>query len=144
MTNATIVLVTKFPTKGVSKTRLYSTLGEEATFALAKAMLSDLLNTFSSPQLSTSDVGRKILYIPERSISDAYEFCQSVCPQYENWNICAMDNGLGSATLDLSSSNLTTVLTNALRYSIRLSSILVFITIISFLNLLYLLLLLLL
>ena len=115
MTDATIVLIAKFPSKGVSKTRLYATLGEEKTFLLAKAMLSDLLNTFSSPQNSQS-TARRILYTPEHSMNDANAFCQLVCSRHDDWIICPMGDGTDQGILDLSSSNLTSVLTNALRY----------------------------
>ena len=115
MTDATIVLVAKFPSKGVSKTRLYSTLGVEKTFFLAKAMLSDLLNTFSSSQKLQSR-GRKILYTPAHSINDANAFCRLVCSRYDDWIACPMGDGTDQGILDLSSSNLTSVLTNALRY----------------------------
>lgn len=43
--NGAIVVVSKCPTKGKSKTRLISLLGEEGSVDLAKAMLSDVLLT---------------------------------------------------------------------------------------------------
>ena len=79
--NNTVIMVAKFPTKGVSKTRLYPILGEENTFILAQAMLADLLNSFSS--FASFPPGRKILCTPERSLSDAAEFCRTVCPDRE-------------------------------------------------------------
>jgi hypothetical protein len=103
--NSTIVLVTKFPVKGVSKTRLYPTLGEEKAFTLARAMLADLLNSFATC------AGKKVIYTPKHSISDAVEFCRLVCPRWDEWSVEPMGGGV----TDLASSDLTCLLSHALR-----------------------------
>jgi hypothetical protein len=113
--DSTIVLVTKFPVKGVSKTRLYPTLGEEKAFTLARAMFADLLNSFATC------AGKKVIYTPKHSISEAAEFCRFVCPRWSEWSVEPM----GGVATDLSSSDLTSLLSYALRlqhYSLTLLS----------------------
>ena len=128
-----LILVTKYPTIGISKTRLIPILGEENTFNLSKSMLSDLLNSFSTslipkeknipegkkipegkniPEGKKVPEGKKILYLPEHSIVDAEQFCKLNCDEHVQWRTYPM----GGGTMDLKSSNLTNILTHALRY----------------------------
>ena len=112
--DSTLILVTKFPTKGVSKTRLYPVLGEENAFLLAEAMLTDLLRSFSSVP------ARKILYVPHQSQSMATDFSKAVCPPWAQWSIQPMP--MNDESDSLTSSDLGSLLSHALRLS-RVKSI---------------------
>lgn len=105
--DSTLILVTKFPTKGVSKTRLYPAIGEDNAFLLAKAMLNDLLSTFLSIP------ARKILYVPNQSQLEATEFCKAVHPLCGQWSIEPMP--IGDEPDSLTSSDLGSLLSHALR-----------------------------
>jgi hypothetical protein len=65
-----IILLAKFPTKGVSKTRLYDSIGIENAHLLSIAMLSDLLLSLNM------EIGKKVLYIPKQSVNDGIHFCE--------------------------------------------------------------------
>lgn len=105
--DSTLILVTKFPTKGVSKTRLYPAIGEDNAFLLAKAMLNDLLSTFSYIP------ARKILYVPHKSQLEATEFCKEVHSLRGRWSIEPMP--IGDEPDSLTSSDLGSLLSHALR-----------------------------
>jgi 2-phospho-L-lactate guanylyltransferase (CobY/MobA/RfbA family) len=105
--DSTLILVTKFPTKGVSKTRLYPAIGEENAYQLAKAMLTDLLNSFSSIP------ARKILYVPHKSQSLATDFCKEFSPLWDQWSVQPMP--IEDETNRVTSSDLSNLLSHALR-----------------------------
>ena len=69
----TVILVAKLPCKGRSKTRLVPALGEDATLALATAMLSDLLARLAAaPALRAA---RKVLlFAPAAEAAEAARF----------------------------------------------------------------------
>lgn len=105
--DSTLILVTKFPTKGVSKTRLYPAIGKDNAYQLAKVMLIDLLNSFSSIP------ARKILYVPHQSQSIAAEFCKGCSPVWDQWSVQPMPIEEETSTLTLS--DLSRLLSHALR-----------------------------
>lgn len=105
--DSTLILVTKFPTKGVSKTRLYPVIGEDNAYLLARAMLTDLLNSFSSIP------ARKILYVPHQSQSIAADFCKECSPLWDQWTVQPMPIEEDTSTLTLS--DLSRLLSHALR-----------------------------
>lgn len=74
--NDLIVLLTKFPTKGISKTRLYDSIGIENAYLLAIAMLSDLLLSLKK------EIGKKVLYIPKQSLLNGRNFCDTLNTNY--------------------------------------------------------------
>ena len=100
-----LLLVTKFPTRGISKTRLFPILGEDRALCLAKAMLADLLKSFSTA------TGLKILYTPGDSQAAATDFCRAACPGEEQWSVHPMGGGMNN----LASSDLSSILSHALR-----------------------------
>jgi hypothetical protein len=67
-----IILLAKFPTKGVSKTRLYDSIGIENAHLLSIAMLSDLLSSLNM------EIGKKVLYIPKHSVNDGIHFSDNL------------------------------------------------------------------
>ena len=69
----TVILVAKLPCKGRSKTRLVPALGEDATLALATAMLSDMLSRLAAaPALRAT---RKVLlFAPAAEAAEAARF----------------------------------------------------------------------
>ena len=100
-----LLLVAKFPTRGVSKTRLFPILGEDRALCLAKAMLADLLKSFSTA------AGLKILYTPRDSQAAASDFCRTACPGEKQWSVNPMGGGMNN----LASSDLSSILSHALR-----------------------------
>ena len=105
--DSTFILVTKFPTKGVSKTRLYPAIGEDNAYQLAKAMLSDLLNSFSSIS------AKKILYVPHKSQSLATDFCRECSPLWDQWSVQPMP--IEDEANRVTPSDLSNLLSHALR-----------------------------
>jgi hypothetical protein len=105
--DSTLILVTKFPTKGISKTRLYPAIGEDNAYLLARAMLTDLLNSFSVIS------ARKILYVPHQSQSIAIDFCKECSSLRDQWSVQPMP--IEDEANKLSSSDLSRLLSHALR-----------------------------
>ena len=89
----------------ISKTRLFPILGEDGALCLARAMLADLLRSFSTA------AGLKILYTPGHSLTAATDFCCIACPSGKQWSVHPMGGGIN----DLASSDLSSLLSHALR-----------------------------
>eukprot|EP00937_MAST-01D_sp_MAST-1D-sp2_P002267 g2267.t1 len=109
MSRGTLILVSKLPTLGKSKTRLIPRLGQAAALELATAMLTDLLQRLgSSPTLRCVD---KVLLFAPGDAGDAAARLLRGCGQAGAWSARPM---LSGAQQSLTASDLGAKLAAAL------------------------------
>lgn len=106
-TTATLILVSKYPYPGVSKTRLAASIGEANAATIAHACLQDLLSNIGNAAF-TFNIRRWLLFAPPEAVDDMALLVQD-CGVRERWSLVPI-----SATNNLKSSNLSAILSDAL------------------------------
>jgi len=97
--NKSLVFVTKWPSMGVSKTRLIPALGEIGAFEFAQAMFNDLVHNISDEECMAEI--KKILYFaPEEKYNEAKEFLE-VYGGEDTWAMIPMIQGNQLTSTDL-------------------------------------------
>mmetsp|Transcript_13262 Transcript_13262/g.21710 ORF Transcript_13262/g.21710 Transcript_13262/m.21710 type:complete len:379 (+) Transcript_13262:90-1226(+) len=106
-----IVVVAKIPSKGVSKSRLIPSLGEEATLTVAEALLLDTIGVVSRVE---GNQHRILYFAPSHAAEHAYKMLSMACAEsdsLDSWELLPMPE-----VTKLSSHKLTALLAHALAH----------------------------
>ena len=101
MAGDVLIFVTKFPTRGKSKTRLIPALGEQGALDMARALVSDAVVNFGqAPELAQAQ--RVLLFAPADAEADLRGFIRSLGPELlDAWTLVPMANSADLVNPDL-------------------------------------------
>ena len=96
-----LIFVSKFPTRGKSKTRLIPALGEEGALDMARALVADAVVNFGqAPELA--EARRVLLFAPADAEADFREYIRSLDPELvDAWTLVPMANSADLINPDL-------------------------------------------